>query len=190
MLDFNLIQIPEVITTEEAKGLIQFHKEHPHLLQEDPSPLYDRRKIPMGHIQTGWIRTLMRKLEYLSIAEIASQTGQKVYPEQTEIMKHPNGSEIPWHIDVYDTMEGDTIVPQTTWAGVMYLNDDYSGGKLQFKPCESLPMGFEYTPIACELVLFQGMDFHHSVSKVYRNDRYTLPLWFTTNLLDMRPDSK
>ena len=63
MLDFNLIQIPEVITTEEAKGLIQFHKEHPHLLQEDSSPLYDGRKIPMEHIQTGWIRTLMRKLE-------------------------------------------------------------------------------------------------------------------------------
>ena len=195
--EFNLIQIPQVITREEARELIQFHKTHPHLLKDDTSPLYHKRKIPIEHIKTNWIRTLVRKLEYLAISEIAMRTGEKVFPEQSEIMCFPNGTEIPKHIDVYDDSEGNTIHPNTTWSAVVYLNNGnqggapmhYNGGHLIFEPCEQLPMGLSYNPEICEMVLFQGMDFHHSVSKVYRGDRYTLPMWFTTNILDIRPES-
>lgn len=109
-----------------------------------------------------------------------------LFPEQSEIMVQPIGASIPSHVDVYDTMDGETIVPESEWAAVVYLNQDYKGGTLRFDPCEELPMGFEYQPIAREMVVFQGMEFKHSVSKIYRNNRYTLPMWFTTNSNDIR----
>tara|TARA_Y100000593_G_scaffold93736_1_gene189810 strand:+ start:9935 stop:10369 length:435 start_codon:yes stop_codon:yes gene_type:complete len=139
----------------------------------------------------------MRRIEYLCIAEI-SKHGFQTFPEQTEIMKMDVGTEIPTHIDVYDTFEGERVIPKSAWAGVLYLNgsydhgdihaENYKGGKLRFEPAEMLPMGFEYTPCAREMVLFQGMEFHHSVTKVYRNARYTMPMWFTTDFKDIRPE--
>ena len=186
-VDFNLIQIPEVITDKEARELIQFHKTHPHLLSEDTAPYYHKKKIPIGSIRTQWIRDLMRRIEYLCIAEIGKY-GLNTFPEQTEIMKMDVGTEIPTHIDVYDDFNGKEVIPKSAWAGVLYLNENYKGGKLRFEPAEMLPMGFEYTPCAREMVLFQGMEFHHSVSKVYRNTRYTMPMWFTTDFKDIRPE--
>ena len=96
----------------------------------------------------------MRRLEYLAISEI-SKKGSVVFPEQIEIMKLPVGSQIPVHNDVYDIPCEDgstTVTPKSEWAGVLYLNQDYNGGKLRFEPCEELPMGFEYDPCAYELV--------------------------------------
>lgn len=179
-----------MITDNEAKELIQFHRTHSHLLAEDTAEQYHKRKIPLHNIRTQWIRDIMRRLEYLAISEI-SKKGSVVFPEQIEIMKLPVGSQIPVHNDVYDIPCEDgstTVTPKSEWAGVLYLNQDYNGGKLRFEPCEELPMGFEYDPCAYELVLFQGMDFYHSVSKVYRTDRYTIPMWFTTDFKDIRPE--
>ena len=204
--DFNLIQIPEVITANEAKELIQFHKTHSHLLANDVAEYYNGRKIPIENIRTQWIRDLMRRIEFLAISEI-SKKGFVVFPEQIEIMRVPIGTEIPVHNDVYELPSEDeniVVTPKSEWAGVLYLNQsfeqnnqpsvevstmqNYKGGHLRFEPCEELPMGFEYIPVALELVLFQGMDFFHSVSKVYRNDRYTIPMWFTTDYKDIRPE--
>ena len=50
MIDFNFIQIPEVITDKEAKDLIYFHKTHKHLCSEDNNAQYDGRKIQLENI--------------------------------------------------------------------------------------------------------------------------------------------
>ena len=191
MIDFNFITIPEVITSEEAKELIHFHKTHKHLCSEDNNSQYDGRKIQIENIKTQWIREIVRRLEYMVISEVGLY-GSKVFPEQAEIMCQPIGSEITPHTDVYDSQEtGEQVIPKSEWAAVLYLNDsedDYKGGKLRFTPCESMPMGLEYEPHAREMVVFQGMKFEHSVTKVYRGDRYTLPMWFTTDFRDIRPE--
>jgi len=167
--------------------LILYHKTHQHLLVEDPAEHYHNRKIPISVIRTPWVREIMRRLEYLCISEIGKQ-GFQTFPEQTEIMRYSIGDSVPTHIDVYDDFEGNVIHPNSAWAGVLYLNENYSGGKLRFEPCEELPMGMEYTPCARELVLFQGMEFLHSVTKVYRTERYSIPMWFTTEYKDIRPE--
>lgn len=198
MVDFNLIQIPEVITDKEAKDLIYYFRTHKHLCSSDNNPQYDGRKIQLENIKTQWIRDIIRRLEYMIVSEVA-QYGAKVFPEQSEICCQPVGGEITPHKDVYDvriyphlkTEEYQTYVPQSEWAAVLYLNSsgtDYKGGNLRFTPCEMIPMGFEYVPQAREIVVFQGMEFEHSVTKVYHGDRYTLPMWFTTDFKDIRPE--
>lgn len=188
MVDFNFIQIPEVITEKEAKDLIYYHRTHKHLCSTDNNSQYDGRKIQIENIRTQWIREIMRRLEYMVVSEVA-QYGSKVFPEQSEIMCQPIGSEIIPHTDVYDSKEGEKVIPKSEWAAVLYLNEsgtDFKGGNLRFTPCEMIPMGFEYVPKARELVVFQGMEFQHSVTKVYHGDRYTLPMWFTTDFKDIR----
>ena len=44
MVDFNLIQIPEVITEQEAKDLIYYHRTHRHLCSTDNNPQYEVEK--------------------------------------------------------------------------------------------------------------------------------------------------
>lgn len=174
---------------ERCQSLIHFHKSHQHLLDNsDTAKQYHNRKIPLHHLKTEWVRDLIRKLEYRAVSEIYANTREVVYPEQSEIMRWPVGSFQDFHIDQYDDENGQDTISDTTWAGVFYLNQDFRGGKLSFKPCEEIPLGFEYQPVAGELVLFKGMDFSHSVTKVYRNDRYTIPMWFTRTLEDIRPE--
>ena len=101
MVDFNLIQIPEVITDKEAKDLIYYFRTHRHLCSSDNNPQYDGRKIQLENIKTQWIRDIVRRLEYMIVSEVA-QYGAKVFPEQSEICCQPVGNEITPHKDVYD----------------------------------------------------------------------------------------
>ena len=87
--------------------------------------------------------------------------------------------------------QGDEVIDvyqETAWAAIVYLNDSYEGGKTYFESCPELPMGFEIQPQRGKIVMFEGMEFYHGVTKVRRSDRYTIAMWFTRNWKTMAPD--
>jgi len=176
------------------KNLIHFHKTHPNLLSNyDTAEHYNNRKIDLCNVRTHMVRNCMRYVEMVALNEIALHAKNVMYPEQTEIMRFPLGSHQPTHIDTYSDLSTDDpnappIVPQTEWAAICYLNDNYGGGELWFPKQEGIEEEFVYTPVAGEMVIFEGLKFEHGVKKVYKADRYTIPMWFTSNPMDMRPD--
>ena len=56
--------------------------------------------------------------------------------------------------------------------GLDNLNDYYSGGQTKFKE-------FAIEPKVGRLAIFSNFFYRHSVTKVQRNERYTLAGWYT-----------
>jgi hypothetical protein len=67
--------------------------------------------------------------------------------------------------------------PWREYAGVIYLNDNFTGGEL-FISSANPPIVLK--PAKGMLVVFGGGDgFLHGVLPAYGNTRYTMPCWFT-----------
>jgi hypothetical protein len=67
--------------------------------------------------------------------------------------------------------------PQRDYTGLVYLNDDFTGGDLVF-PGRNLVI----TPKPGLFVAFpSNHKFVHAVPKVLSGKRYSLPVWFTVN---------
>ena len=60
---------------------------------------------------------------------------------------------------------------------MLYLNTDYEGGKTYFEEFDNV-----IEPEVGKLVLFPaGLEYRHGVTEVTRGDRYTMPIWLTTD---------
>jgi len=71
------------------------------------------------------------------------------------------------------------------WSAVIYLNDNYDGGEIEF-PNKSLI----YKPKKYSAVFFPGNDeeYLHQVNTIKNNSRYTLLFLFTANIDDANKD--
>lgn len=78
-----------------------------------------------------------------------------------EVVKWKEGLYMPKHFD-FDFH---------TWTSVIYLNDDYEGGK-------TVVGEKEVTPLKGKIVTFQGVSILHGVNTILKGDRYTVPVWY------------
>ena len=85
--------------------------------------------------------------------------------DNLEIVKKTPNSYMDYHVD---TITGDVL------SGIVYLNDDYSGGSTGFE-------SFQVEPKVGRLIIFSNAHYRHCVNKVKGNDRYTLSSWFVRN---------
>jgi hypothetical protein len=85
------------------------------------------------------------------------------------------GSKCPLHTDNPNDWSS-----MLTHSSVVYLNNDFSGGTINFPE-----YNVEYAPKIGDLVIFKA-DIQHEVTTITSGKRYTLALWHTTNMkLDM-----
>lgn len=96
---------------------------------------------------------------YADTIQVVRWDGQAMPPHQDD--RHPDGSP--------------HLTPWREWAGVIYLNSDYAGGRLYFPATGEI-----YQPRAGALVLFEGAALH-GVEAVTQGVRYTSPAWFTSD---------
>jgi hypothetical protein len=82
--------------------------------------------------------------------------------ETCQVVKWPVGASQQEHVDP----------PGDTYAALVYLNDDYTGGETCFH-------GAKITPEKGKLLLFSSRELYHWVNFVREAERYTLALWFT-----------
>ena len=84
------------------------------------------------------------------------------------------------HADNERREEGQWVpnhTPQRDYTGLVYLNDDFTGGELAFPN-----LGIVIAPMPGLLVGFpSNHEFVHAVPKVLSGKRYSLPVWFTVN---------
>ena len=86
---------------------------------------------------------------------------QNIFVSHFEIVKWKEGLKMDEHFD-YDFH---------AWTSVIYLNDDYKGGK-------TVVDGREITPTKGKIATFQGSLLLHGVNKILKGDRYTTPVWY------------
>ncbi len=189
--------IHNLVTTEEAQSLIQFHKEHLHLVRIGSKEEY--QGIRFCHIKTQWVRDLLMRVVYDLIGQIRLISGQMVVPEMIGINNWSIGGEQHPHLDIYSNQEMDLNThhgtPAREWTCILYLNDDLKGGETYIPGgkimChDNVQREYEdqvYPPVANSGLLFQGIYIPHGVSKVRRNSRYTVSLWFSSNMKKQMP---
>lgn len=65
-------------------------------------------------------------------------------------------------------------------SGVIYLNNDFSGGELYFTD-----LGYTYKPNPGSLIIFPS-NYTHQINKVLSGYRYAIPLWATKSKEESR----
>jgi len=78
-----------------------------------------------------------------------------------QIVKWPCGSKQSPHRDP----------PPDVFASILYLNDDYEGGRTCFEDCV-------INPEVGKILIFSNSELLHWVEEVKNSNRYTLALWF------------
>ena len=192
MMPYQPQMIHNLVTPEEAENLIQFWKEHKHLIRIGSPSEY--QGIRLLHIQTQWVRDIIWRVIYQLIGDIRKISDAVVVPEMVRLNCWPIGGEQHPHLDIYSNQEMELNTfhgnPSREWTCILYLNDDLRGGETYIPDGEVLchdnvkraypPQSFP--PVKGSGLLFQGIYIPHGVSKVRRNDRYTVSLWFSSNL--------
>lgn len=93
---------------------------------------------------------------------------REIYPEYTQIVKWPAGS--------YQVPHRDNTRTSTSYAAIIYLNDDFEGGATFFPTARKVAV-----PQQGKLIGFEGRNIVHGVAEILEGTRYTLPCWFTAD---------
>ena len=96
-----------------------------------------------------------------SLENFCSLFGDQSKLDLCQIVKWPIGSKQDPHFD-HNT---------DTFASIIYLNDNYGGGRTCFD-------NIEIFPESGTMILFTGSKILHWVDEVKNTDRYTLAHWF------------
>lgn len=98
-----------------------------------------------------------------------------IYPDMFQIVKWPEGYEQDPHHDDMKGYAGTDWFHHRKYGSVLYLNDDYEGGKTYY-PQHNISI----TPKSGSLVIHPGdIGYVHGVTEVKNNTRYTLAGFWT-----------
>lgn len=173
-----------MLSQKECNLLIRYHKANQNkVTYDDPNIIYHGRRIPLETINNLDIKRIIAKYQYDVISEIWSLYKKRCYPEQTEIMRWPIGVPQEMHIDVMGNEDEAATIPFTDFASILYLNDNFEEGTTYFEG------GMEIQPVQGMVAIFEGMKFWHGVNACKGNDRYTIPIWYTTEWKNMELQS-
>ena len=166
------------MSKERCQEIIQFHKSHRHLTGVGDGS--DYTGIRFMHIKSPWLRQYVAEVIVDLVGEIRKTSDQIVYPEMIAINEWPIGGIQHPHLDTYSNQEmthgTSPDKPSREWTCILYLNDNYKGGRTY------VPDGEVYEPKQGSGLLFQGIYIPHGVEKVRRHPRHTISFWFTTDV--------
>ena len=178
-----------MITEQESRNLIWFHKTHLHLrnLGGDGDYLGIERNL----IHTDWVRNLFNRIDFQVTGILKEETGKTYYPEMSTLNEWKIGGFQDPHLDTYTNAELGHITPEEEkhlktnpnreWTVILPLNDNFKGGECHFPATDINPVSLKHSPVAREGVLFRGIEHLHGVPPVRRSSRHTIANWYTSN---------
>lgn len=161
----NIQYIEDVLSKEEHKILLEYVK-NAESWKEQP-----------------WLaRTVESQNLPKEILEILNKTSDFVYKKITDFYGVAVDSHRQSRLHVVKFVKGFYLVPHIDtlssegnhMASVYYINDDYTGGEIDF-PDHNLTI----KPKANSLIIFPGNEnYVHAVNEIIDNDRYSSAMWF------------
>jgi len=120
------------------------------------------------------VRRILQRWRHRATALASIQAARVLYSDTILVVRW-DGQAMPPHRDQCHADGTPNSTPWREWAGIIYLNDNYAGGRLIFPESRKA-----YRPVAGALVLFPA-SWLHGVEEATGVPRYTSPLWFTGN---------
>lgn len=131
--------------------------------------------IPFTKITDRWVKKRVNQFRFDATMQAIVTFNKKLYPDYTDLVHWPVGKSMDVHGDSHYLDGSEGLFPWRVVSGVLYLNDDYSGGETYFPK-----QGVQVKPEAGKLVLFlSNLDYPHGVKTISDNERFTMPIWFT-----------
>jgi hypothetical protein len=135
-------------------------------IQQSGSPVIQEKFTQM---RTRMAKHLRSKLE----EHLGSQP--PLYSDLINFARWPVGYELHPHADAENPGGSPHPYPWRHFAAVVYLNEDYEGGKIHFPN-----LGIELQPEARSLIMFPGtLHYLHGVRPVTRGMRHTIASFLT-----------
>ena len=153
----------DFINTEQSKNIINFYNNHSiHSFEYRTD--FNNVSYPLNILNQYKNEQILND-SINKIIKICKGFISDSKLDNLEIVKRPSNSSMGYHVD---SVTGDVL------AGIVYLNDDYSGGSTGFE-------SFQVEPKVGRLIIFSNSHYRHCVNEVKDNDRYTLSSWFVKN---------
>ena len=147
---------------------------------QDHDTNWSSRTVTLDKVDNDFVRRLVEIVHYkTSILCANSYNVNYVYPEFSNLVYWAPGMSLGVHADNMwiDDPEKPHYSSHRDFSMVIYLNDNYEGGKTFFKDT-----GYEVEPKTGKLIYFtSGKEDAHGVTEVISGDRYSFTLWFTKN---------
>jgi len=147
---------------------------------QDHDTNWHTRSISLDKVYNEDVRKLLYIVNYkVSILCTKSYNVDYVYPEFGNLVYWAPGMKLGVHADNMwiDRPKDPHYCSHRDFSAVIYLNDDYEGGKTFFNDS-----GYEVEPKTGKLIYFtSGKEDAHGVTEVISGHRYIFTLWFTKN---------
>ena len=179
-----VFEIDNFLTQDECDSLINYQKKHSvnnieNWSLKDHDSNWNSRIVILDKVDDDIIRKLIEVVHYkISILCANSYNVDYVYPEFSNLVYWAPGMSLGLHADNMwiDEPEKPHYSSHRDFSAVLYLNDNYEGGKTFFNN------GYEVQPKTGRLIYFtSGREDAHGVTEVISGHRYTFALWFTKN---------
>lgn len=159
--------------------IMNWFKTAPKSQEENAQQLFNGRQINYSKIVDERIKRLVMHFKYEATFLARGIWNEMLYPDFTDLVFWDEGSGMLVHADNADEEGRPNYVSWRNYSGVLYLNDDFLGGETFFP--DHGPHFIK--PKKGKIALFPaGIEYRHGVSTVV-GKRYTLPIWFTNNLM-------
>ena len=152
-----MIIVKNFINKKLCQFLIKWHEEYwPQLDGNLTENHFNQNVINIHNIDKNEFKYIGAKLNY----EI-QKINNKHYVNYFQLTK--------WNTNCYALPHKDT--GNNIWSSILYLNDNFIGG-------ETIVNKKIVKPETGKLIIFKGAKLSHSVNKITKGVRYTIPCWY------------
>ena len=157
--------VDDFVTVEEREHVIDWYHEHSDKVGKFKNTTTTYRMIGDSNKDgcpveeaTPIVRNIWDRLDTFARNEYSCEL------QWAQVYKWPPGSFMDMHHDVASRV--------TTLTSVLWLNEDFMGGELQFRD------GTTFVPVSGRAIWYDGIKNHHRVRKVNRGTRWAIAAWY------------
>ena len=152
-----MIIVKNFINKKLCQFLIKWHEEYwPQLDGNLTENHFNQNVINIHNIDKNEFKYIGAKLNY-EIQKISKYH----YANYFQLTKWNTGCFAQAHKDIQNHI----------WSSILYLNDNFTGG-------ETIVGDEIVKPETGKLIIFEGAKLSHSVNKITKGVRYTIPCWY------------
>ena len=152
-----MIIVKNFINKKLCQFLIKWHEEYwPQLDGNLTENHFNQNVINIHNIDKNEFKYIGAKLNY-EIQKISKYH----YANYFQLTKWNTGCFAQAHKDIQNHI----------WSSILYLNNNFTGGETIV--CDEI-----VKPETGKLIIFEGAKLSHSVNKITKGVRYTIPCWY------------